>query len=202
MNIFRGRHHALPEDAVGTIYVIHLGILTQGGFITPNKVYGQVPNTQIEHTSLTIGDIICIRAEEYIKKPELFGYRETQGNMMGVYAYKSIYLDEADGRIQSELTRDLHFHFLTAGEKMQRNYPHIDIVITIYDADGSDTLAPTPFGPTGTTTYNMITFHGLQDYLRRTPNYEKLPYSNTTIIVNLHKYNGKHNLEVCKVNTN
>ena len=68
------------------IYVIHLGILTQGGFIAPDKVYGQVPNTQIEHTTLTIGDIICIKADDYNKKLELFGYRETQGNMMGVYA--------------------------------------------------------------------------------------------------------------------
>ena len=60
MKIFRGRHHALPEDAIGTIYLIHLGILTHGGFITPKKVYGQVPNIQVEHASLIIGDIICV----------------------------------------------------------------------------------------------------------------------------------------------
>ena len=65
LKLFRGRHYELPDDATGVIYVIHLGILVKGGFITPGKVYGQVPNIQDEHTTLTIGDIICITASEY-----------------------------------------------------------------------------------------------------------------------------------------
>ena len=105
-----------------------------------------MPITRKEQTTLTIGDIICITASEYNEKPELFGYREIQGNVMGVYAYRSTYLEKADGRIQSELTRDLGFRFVTSRERMQMRYPQHDFVLKIYDVDGTDTLAPTPFG--------------------------------------------------------
>ena len=63
--LFRGKDSDPPEDAIGVIYLIHLGILTKGGFVTPDTAYGQVQTKRNENTTLTLGDILCIEASEY-----------------------------------------------------------------------------------------------------------------------------------------
>ena len=58
-------------------------------------------------------------------------------------------------------------------EKLGRKHPNHEIVLTIYDADGSEELAPTPISPT----MNTTTYYGLQRYLQDLPDYEKkLPH--------------------------
>ena len=161
-------------------------ILIQGRFITPDNVYGQAPDIQEEHATLTIGDIICFSADEYKENSSNYGYRDIQGNVMGVYAYRSKYLDIADGRLQSELTKDLGFRFTTACQKKMQRYPQHDFVLTIYDIDETEPLAPTPFGMHQKC---MTQFYGLGQYYKNPPDYDRFPYSNTTIIINLHQYN-------------
>ena len=70
---------------------------------------------------------------------------------------------------------------------MATRSPKHDFVLTIHDVEKDDPLAPTPFGTR--TQSNMTQFYGLGQYYKNAPDYEKYPYSNTTIIVNLHKYN-------------
>ena len=54
---------------------------------------------------------------------------------------------------------------------MKMRYPQHEFVLKIYDVDGTDTLAPTPFGGYRS---NMTLIHGLQQYFYKTPDYEKL----------------------------
>ena len=90
--------------------------------MTPDTTYGQVQAIRNENTTLTLGDIICITATEYNENKSEFGYRDIQGNIMGVYAYRSKYLPVTDGRTQSELKKDLHFRMTTAYEHMATRF--------------------------------------------------------------------------------
>ena len=65
---------------------------------------------------------------------------------MGVYAYRRKHLEIADGRIQSELIKDLNFRITTAYQRMATRFPKHDFVLTISDVEKDDPLAPTPFG--------------------------------------------------------
>ena len=82
---------------------------------------------------------------------------------MGVYAYRSKHLEIADGRRQSELVKDLNFRIMTAYERTATRFPKHDFVLTIYDVDKDDALAPTP---SGMHRHNMTQFYGLGQYYK------------------------------------
>ena len=69
---------------------------------------------------------------------------------------------------------------------MVTRYPRHDFVLIFHDVGGTDPLAPTPFGMHRS---NMTQFYGLGQYYKKTPAYERFPYANTTVIINLHQYN-------------
>ena len=83
-----------------------------------------------KYSPLNIGDIICFEAEDVKRRPHLYGYRNEEaqigieGHIMGIYAYKSIHLPQADGRLQTELQTDLDFQFQPIGDKTVRENHH------------------------------------------------------------------------------
>lgn len=123
-----------------------------------------------------------------------YGYKNIEGSSVGIYVYTSTALEDADGRLQSELSSELEFPFEPSGMKMEGHDPTEVVITKVFDVTMKPLHAtPVPLNE-GQNGRIRRTYYGLTN--TRTIHLHLKPYqiANTTIISNLHKYDENANL--------